>query len=408
MLEKNKIRLAFLTVLSLILLSNLLLFSISTELRAGIGVPTTGCCDLVGGTMCQDWDQTSCENSGGSFYAGGICDCGTGPCEGKCVTESPTPTPTDTPPPTPTPTPTDTPPPTPTPTPTTTPPPTPTPTPTTTPPQTPPPTRDINVRVIAICAAPVDVEPHDGGDGEICLCFGTRSNGFNATAIQRNGRCARSQVGPFCFVDTLVGPLFWKETVTNQTGPTTVVPGDIVEATVRCPEGKMVLSCAGRVTVGDTDEVAANVSSSRFPTPNGLACRHVARTDEPTGPDPCDICPCKYFDVPMSGGLACWPVAIDFPPEFTPGGPVDFVCMLRALDSVSGVMDTALTAEATNAQCEIRRLATDILGCAAPTVLESTDSTQQQACRSCLELYATELNQTIPVIGQQPFMCATP
>jgi len=55
-----------------------------------------------------------------------------------------------------------------------------------------PPTRDINVRAMAICAAPVGVEPHDGGDGEVCLCFGRFFNGFNATGLRPNGRCARS------------------------------------------------------------------------------------------------------------------------------------------------------------------------------------------------------------------------
>ena len=165
------------------------------------------------------------------------------------------------------------------------------------------PTRDINVRVIGICAAPVGVEPHDGGDSEVCLCFGRFFNGFNAAGIQRNGKCARSQTGPFCFVDTIVGPLFWKQTVRNQTGSTTVVPGQIVPISVPCPPGKMVLSCAGRVTVGETDEAAANVSSYATPTDNGLACRHVARTDEQEEPPPT---PCGEAAEPACNG-ACPP-----------------------------------------------------------------------------------------------------
>jgi len=157
-----------------------------------------------------------------------------------------------------------------------------------------PPTRDINVRVIAICAAPVDVEPHDGGDGEVCICIGPRSTNFNVTGTLRNGNCRRNQA-KFCFVDTLVGPLFWKETVRRQSGPTTVLPGDIVEARVRCPEGKMVISCEGGVTVGNTNEPAANTASNIFPTDDDLACRHVARTDEPTGPPGTNPCGAASF-----------------------------------------------------------------------------------------------------------------
>ena len=48
---------------------------------------------------------------------------------------------------------------------------------------------------------------------EVCLCFGRFFNGFNATAPQPSGRCARSQVGPFCFVDTGLMPIFWKQQV---------------------------------------------------------------------------------------------------------------------------------------------------------------------------------------------------
>ncbi len=37
------------------------------------------------------------------------------------------------------------------------------------------------------------------GNAELfCFCVGNRSNGFNITAPQRNGRCFRSQTGPIC------------------------------------------------------------------------------------------------------------------------------------------------------------------------------------------------------------------
>jgi hypothetical protein len=147
------------------------------------------------------------------------------------------------------------------------------------------PTRDINVRVIAICASPVGGEPHEG-DAFKCLCFGGPLNGYNATMSPDGINCPRRTIGPFCFVTEDFMPLYWKETVRNQSGPTTVEPGGVVEASVRCPEGKMVLSCAGAVTVGDTNEPAANVASNIFPTADGLACRHVARADRETSPAP--------------------------------------------------------------------------------------------------------------------------
>jgi hypothetical protein len=148
------------------------------------------------------------------------------------------------------------------------------------------PTREINVRVIAICASPVAGEPHEG-DAFKCLCFGGPLNGYNATMSPDGINCPRRTIGPFCFVTEDFMPLYWKETVRNQSGPTTVEPGGVVEARVHCPEGKMVLSCAGAVTVGDTNEPAANVASHIFPTADGLACRHVARADRETGATVC-------------------------------------------------------------------------------------------------------------------------
>jgi hypothetical protein len=172
------------------------------------------------------------------------------------------------------------------------------------------PTRDINVRVIAICASPAGGEPHEG-DPFKCLCFGGPLNGYNATMSPDGINCPRRTIGPFCFVTEDFMPLYWKETVRNQSGPTTVEPGGVVEARVHCPEGKMVLSCAGAVTVGDTNEPAANVVGYRFPTADGLSCRYVARTDTaPPPPDPCaDLaaiaeCPCDYHQVPMI--TDCW------------------------------------------------------------------------------------------------------
>jgi len=270
-----------------------------------------------------------------------------------------------------------------------------------------PPTRDINVRVIAICAAPVGVEPHDGGDSEVCLCFGPRSNGFNATAIQRNGKCARSQIGPFCFVDTFVGPLFWKETVTNQTGPTTVIPGEIVRISVPCPEGKMVISCEGRVTVGATDEPAANTSSNIFPTANGLACRHVARTDlPPPPPDPCAqptaACPCDFDAIAKPMTPSCWP-------GISPGKnaswltPTTSQCFLNGQESVLFVEGDVCGVSVNEAKCS----GSD----QSETGLNPSEVT---ACQCDLEEYAAALNAvdgltvTINNVPGGPYDCTPP
>jgi hypothetical protein len=75
-----------------------------------------------------------------------------------------------------------------------------------------PPTRDINVRVIAICAVPLGGEPHEG-DPFKCLCFGGPLNGFNATMLPCGMNCPRFTTGPYCFVKEEFMPLYWKETV---------------------------------------------------------------------------------------------------------------------------------------------------------------------------------------------------
>jgi hypothetical protein len=265
--QDNKIKVASLGILFLILLPNLIFLLTSTKLWAG----TPGCCQ-VSAECTNVLQEAFCD--GGIFTAGEVCSCGESLCEGECVE--------------------------------------------------PPPTREINVRVIAICAAPLAGEPHEG-DPFKCLCFGGPLNGYNATMSPDGINCPRRTIGPFCFVTEDFMPLYWKETVRNQSGPTTVEPGGVVEARVRCPEGKMVLSCAGAVTVGDTNEPAANVVGYGFPTADGLACRYVARTDTaPPPPDPCaDLaaiaeCPCDYHQVPMI--TDCWGECTNCtnPPSFTP------------------------------------------------------------------------------------------
>jgi hypothetical protein len=197
-LQDNKIKVASLGILLLILLPNLIFLLTSTKLTAGTVLPP-GCCTDGGDSCCNVPEGCPCDGGDGfdTFFEGQVCSCGNAICNpGQCV-----------------------------------------------------PTREINVRVIAICASPVGGEPHEG-DAFKCLCFGGPLNGYNATMSPDGINCPRRTIGPFCFVTEDFMPLYWKETVRNQSGPTPVAPGDVVEAVAECPPGKMVLSCQGVVTEG--------------------------------------------------------------------------------------------------------------------------------------------------------------
>jgi hypothetical protein len=358
-LQDNKIKVASLSILLLILLPNLILFSTSTKLWAG----TPGCCE--GSVTCIDF-QDSAQCIRGTFFPGEICECDnpqeSPPCDGECVAPPP------------------------------------------------PGTRDINVRVIAICASPLAGEPHEG-DPFKCLCFGGPLNGYNATMSPDGINCPRRTIGPFCFVTEDFMPLYWKETVRNQSGPTTVEPGGVVEARVHCPEGKMVLSCQGGVTVGDTNEPAANVVGYRFPTADGLSCRYVARTDTV---DPCKAlaaiaeCPCDYNQVPMT--TACWGGG---QPTFTPC-PSDMcttspsVCETNFGKTSFDRFMAAGTDDDSQYYCSI--VAAD-LGPQCPDITEGIPGITLDQLRTCLcrlEQYTTELHQSgIEVEPGPPFMCGT-
>jgi len=134
------------------------------------------------------------------------------------------------------------------------------------------------VFVIALMIGAIESTPakaganqHDGLD-EICLCFGkSRSNGFNATGLQRNGRCARSQTGPFCFVATELMPLFWKVQDMRRCNNDFYIGLDGTNnCNLQCPPGKMVLSCNGWVEPNDWYYTYSNV----HPHPSGLGCVH--------------------------------------------------------------------------------------------------------------------------------------
>ncbi len=136
----------------------------------------------------------------------------------------------------------------------------------------------VGVFVIALFVSAIESTPayagqnlHDGLD-EICLCFGTsRSNGFNATRTNSRGRCANSQTGPFCFVDTSLMPLFWKvQDVRRCNNNFYIELNGTNNCNLPCPPGKMVLSCNGFVE----SDVWYYTYSKVFPDPSGAGCRH--------------------------------------------------------------------------------------------------------------------------------------
>jgi len=117
-----------------------------------------------------------------------------------------------------------------------------------------------------------------GGLDEICLCFGRFFNGFNATGLQPNGRCARGQTGPFCFVDTRLMPLFWK-VQENCEEERTVGARRRAQLDCRCDTlepPKMVVSCGGAVSEFCPEECTTppiNTTTNVFPTADGSRCR---------------------------------------------------------------------------------------------------------------------------------------
>jgi hypothetical protein len=287
----------------------------------------------------------------------------------------------------------------------------------------PPGTRDINVRVIAICASPVGGEPHEG-DAFKCLCFGGPLNGYNATMSPDGIHCPRRTIGPFCFVTEDFMPLYWKETVRNQSGPTTVriTPPNTtgkVEVEVECPPGKMVLSCQGAVTVGDTNEPAANVVGYGFPKPDGLACRYVAIPDP--NPDPCAElakvaeCPCDYHSVPQTA--ECWGNCtgcngdVVFTPCDNPGcvPPLDDGSNSDTCSLVNGPINrglfTAQTETLTLCQIEL-----DNSSCAEDILLDQISQDQFSTCLCRQAQYTNELAQAGIEITDTgpPFSCEPP
>ena len=105
----------------------------------------------------------------------------------------------------------------------------------------------------------------------------------------------------------------------------------------------------------------------------------------------CDICPCKYFDVPITA--QCWPE-----PTFDGSSPDS--CRYSMSTHVLGALIQIFE---TDTACMI------IDGAEAcpqdDQLFLNLTAEERAACRDCLAQYATRLHQVVPVIGQQLFMC---
>ncbi len=129
------------------------------------------------------------------------------------------------------------------------------------------------------------------------------------------------------------------------------------------------------------------------------------------GPEACANCPCDFFSVPMTS--ECW-VIDSVTPEFLGGGAGFYVefCGLRTPGSAFIGMevseDLIYGPGTVNDACTITNLQSDT--CAAPDiVVDELTQDQIEDCRTCLEEYATALNDGgIDVSGGPPYTCFTP
>ncbi len=129
----------------------------------------------------------------------------------------------------------------------------------------------------------------------------------------------------------------------------------------------------------------------------------------------CDICPCKYFDVPsiqkpdLDNAIPCWGCTGCDPPDIKPIFEVARdTCLLTSFASEPVGL---LLIDSPRRTCEILefQFADEEGICKGPPNQGFGDlsANQTAACQKCLEQYATALNsnESITVSGQQPFMC---
>ena len=129
-------------------------------------------------------------------------------------------------------------------------------------------------------------------------------------------------------------------------------------------------------------------------------------TDGGSGTEGCANCPCDFFSVPMT--TECWVIDSDqpafapFPPS--PGTEFDScrISIPSVIDGGAFITDDFFSAELS---CSI--LGLDATNCPSPDESQSGLTQAQFAdCLTCLEQYATELNNTgITVTGGPPYSC---
>jgi hypothetical protein len=127
----------------------------------------------------------------------------------------------------------------------------------------------------ALQAVPAKAGTVPYGDPLVCLCFGGPLNGFNATKSPDGINCPRRTTGPFCFVDNEFMPLYWKEQLHRTCNELWIPYEGTTNCNLRCPEGKMVLSCSGTIDSDGVDMGAWYLPKSNVhPHRSGLGCVH--------------------------------------------------------------------------------------------------------------------------------------
>ncbi|MGH7799598.1 MAG: hypothetical protein ACREOW_03090 [Thermodesulfobacteriota bacterium] len=124
------------------------------------------------------------------------------------------------------------------------------------------------------------------------------------------------------------------------------------------------------------------------------SCKAAARFQQaPRPPEPCQGCPCNFFEVPFTE--ECWPTGATHA-FFT---DVD-ECLIDTFGQPvrQGVQGSSCTNEHTGQP-----------GCPNPDQVIILEPEQVNPCVSCIEEYATALNDSgITVFGGPPYICAGP
>jgi hypothetical protein len=148
---------------------------------------------------------------------------------------------------------------------------------------------------------------------------------------------------------------------------------------------------------------------------------NVLTTDEappgaeaPAGQSPeCEMCPCKFFDIPMTED--CWVDRTELPPRFLSSTQIQdngIACSLVQNFLSSTYARVALThpqPNSTRTFCSTTTSNRDICDGPPSREINLRGSGEIAACRTCLEEYATALNESgVSVSGGPLYLCESP